>query len=260
MAVATAPAKGGDVAELAGKIAVVTGGGSGIGQGIARVMATRGADIVVTDVKGDKAEAVAAEIVAIGRRGLALQQDVADLVSVADVLAKAIAAFGQVDIVVNNAGVATQIAFDDMSESEWDRVNDINAKSVFFSCQTYGRYFRGRKTGKIVNISSYVGKESIAEYAHYCASKFSVIAITQTLAKELALHNVNVNAVCPGIVYTPVWDGLHLEQWKKQEQKIPLGRGQTVEDIGEAVSFLVSERAKNITGVSLGVTGGLAMW
>lgn len=246
--------------ELDDKVAVVTGAGDGIGQGIARVMARRGACVVVTDIAREKAVATVDAIVGEGGRGLALAQDVAHPATHADVLAQAVDAFGRVDIIVNNAGVATQLGFDQISEAEWDRVCDINEKSVFFSCQTYGRYFRDRRAGKIVNISSYVGKEAIEEYAHYCASKFAVVAITQTLAKELAPFNVNVNAVCPGIVYTPMWKGLHPDQWKKQEAKIPLGRGQTVEDIGEAVSFLASERARSITGASLGVTGGLAMW
>jgi NAD(P)-dependent dehydrogenase (short-subunit alcohol dehydrogenase family) len=248
------------VGELQNKVAVVTGGADGIGRGIATVMAAHGARVVVADISFDKAKAVAAHIEDLGRPSLAIQQDVANLASSAAVLSAAIQTFGQVDILVNNAGIASQVAFDALTEAEWDRVNDINSKALFFSCQTYGRHFRDQKAGKIVNISSYVGKEAIVEYAHYCASKAAVIAITQSVAKELATYGVNVNAVCPGIVLTPMWGGLHPDQWAMQEAKIPLGRGQTVEDIGEAVSFLASERARNITGMSLGVTGGLAVW
>jgi meso-butanediol dehydrogenase / (S,S)-butanediol dehydrogenase / diacetyl reductase len=256
----TLEAKGKHVRELRDKVAVVTGGGDGIGRGIATVMARHGAHVVVADISSDKAKTVAAQIEALDRRSLPILQDVADLASSDSVLSAAIGTFGQVDILVNNVGVASQVAFDALTEAEWDRINDINSKALFFSCQTYGRYFRDRKAGKIVNISSYVGKEAIVEYAHYCASKAAVIAITQSVAKELAAHGVNVNAVCPGIVRTPMWDGLNPDQWAMQEPKIPLGRGQTVEDIGEAVSFLASERARNITGMTLGVTGGLAVW
>ena len=111
-----------------------------------------------------------------------------------------------------------------------------------------------------MNVTSFCGKETIVEYTPYCASKFSATAITQSLAKELAAFNVNVNAVCPGIVRTRMWDGLADTQWDMHVKRVPLQRGQTVEDIGEAAAFLASDRAINITGVSLGVTGGLSIW
>ncbi|WP_176079851.1 SDR family NAD(P)-dependent oxidoreductase [Paraburkholderia tropica] len=246
--------------ELEGKTAVVTGGGSGIGRGCALVFARRGADVIVTDLNVAAARDTAAEIESLGRRGLGLHQDVGDIDSHQRVLDQAVAAFGQIDIVVNNAGVASQAKFDAVTEEEWDRMNDINGKALFFSCQTFGKYFANRRSGKIVNITSFCGKEGIVEYAPYCASKFSATGLTQSLARELAAFNVNVNAVCPGIVRTRMWDGLADYQWELQVKKIPLGRGQTPDDIGEAAAFLASERASNITGVSLGVTGGLSLW
>ncbi|WP_321883356.1 SDR family NAD(P)-dependent oxidoreductase [Paraburkholderia bannensis] len=246
--------------ELEGKVAVVTGAGSGIGRGCALVLARHGADVVVADLDLGAARNTAAEIAGLGRRAMGLQQDVGNIESHQLVLDEAIAAFGAVDILINNAGVASQAKFEAVTEEDWDRMNDINSKALFFSCQTYGKYFASRRSGKIVNITSFCGKEAIVEYAPYCASKFSATGLTQSLAKELAAFNVNVNAVCPGIVRTRMWDGLADDQWDLQVKKIPLGRGQTPDDIGEAAAFLASERARNITGASLGVTGGLSIW
>ncbi len=246
--------------ELEGKIAVVTGGGDGIGRGCVLVLARHGADVVITDLNMESAEKVANEVRSLGRRALAVQQNVADIGSHQKVLDRVVSEMGPVDILVNNAGVAGQASYDAVTESDWDKMLTVNTKSLFFSSQTYGKYFAGKRSGKIVNVTSFCGKEAIVEYAPYCASKFGATAITESLAKELAPHNVNVNAVCPGIVRTRMWDGLADYQWELQEKRVPLQRGQTPEDIGEAVSFLASERARNITGMSLGVTGGLSIW
>lgn len=246
--------------ELAGKVAVVTGGGSGIGRGCVLALARHGADVVIADLDIDAAETVAGEVRALGRRAAALAQNVGEIGSHQRALDAAVAAMGGVDILVNNAGVASQAKFDEVGEADWDRMNDLNAKALFFSSQAYGKYFAGKRDGKIVNVTSFCGKEAIVEYSAYCASKFSATAITQSLARELAPFNVNVNAVCPGIVRTRMWDGLADHQWKLQEERVPLGRGQTPEDIGEAVAFLASDRARNITGASLPVTGGLSIW
>ena len=245
---------------LIGKVAVVTGAGQGIGRGIADVLAADGASVVVTDLELSRAQENAEAIRARGQQATAVKQDVLDLSSTAEVFARAEEAFGPVDILVNNAGAAEQTPFLEVTEKSWDFINDINAKAVFFACQAAGHYFQTHGGGKIVNIASMTGKNAIDEYSAYNASKFSVIGITQSAAIELAKHNVNVNAVCPGIVRTPMWDSLDPQQWDRQVARIPLGRGQYPEDIGHAVSFLASERARNITGASLAVTGGLQMW
>jgi NAD(P)-dependent dehydrogenase (short-subunit alcohol dehydrogenase family) len=245
---------------LDGKVAVITGAGQGIGRGIADVLAADGAAVVVTDLEISRAHETADAIRERGQKALALKQDVLDLSSTADVFTETENEFGPVDILVNNAGAAQQTPFLDVTERSWDLINDLNAKAVFFACQAAGHYFQGRGGGKIVNIASMTGKNAVDEYSAYNASKFSVIGITQSAAIELAKHNVNVNAVCPGIVRTPMWDTLDPQQWDRQVARIPLGRGQYPEDIGNAVAFLASERAKNITGASLAVTGGLQMW
>ncbi|WP_437773402.1 SDR family NAD(P)-dependent oxidoreductase [Arthrobacter sp. KNU40] len=248
------------MSELTGKVAVVTGAAQGIGRGIAMVLAKRGAAVVVTDLDGNQAKLAADEIIAAGGTAVALQHDVSDLAAAEKVISQARLKLGAFDIWVNNAGVSMQKPYDQVTERDWDFINDINAKSTFFAAQAAGRELAKQGDGRIINIASFCGKQAIDEYAPYNASKFAAIAITQTLALELGPSGVTVNAVCPGIVKTRMWDGLDPAQWTKQEAKIPLRRGQTPEDIGEAVAFLASDRAKNITGASIPVTGGLSIW
>lgn len=242
--------------DLHNQVAIVTGAG----RNIARTLAAHGERVVVTDVEESRAAATAQEIQSSGETALGLHQDVTAFQSTEQIQDKAIEHTGSVDNLVNNAGVAMQKPFDQVTEKDWEFINDINSKALFFARQTAARYFRKQKSGKIVNVASFCGKQAIGESAAYNASKFSVVGITQTLAIELGPHSVNVNAVCPTLVKTPMWDALPPEQWSMQEEKIPLRGGQTAEAIGEAVAFLASERARSITGASLPVTGGLAMW
>src|SRR5665213_4450825 len=257
--------------ELAEKVAIVTGGGNGIGRGIATVMAREGATVICTDIVLDNAEETAAAIRAAGGQAAAIQQDVTKWRSCQEVAAKVIADRGRIDILVTNAGVSKSVPITELDEAEWDRVNDVNIKGVFLSCKSVIPHMIERKYGKIVNISSMVGKEGIPLFAHYCASKFAVIGLTQSLAKELAVHNINVNAVCPGVVRTPLWDPL-LKQlsanknitedqaWGEFVGGIPFGRPQEPEDIGEAVAFYASDRARNITAAAENVSGGQMIW
>jgi NAD(P)-dependent dehydrogenase (short-subunit alcohol dehydrogenase family) len=257
--------------ELEGKVAVVTGAGRGIGAGIAMVLARHGADLVLTDRETSGAEETAVEIRRGGRKVLVLQHDVTSWESTETVARKAIAEFGQVDILITNAGVSKSVPFTELTGEEWDRVNNVNAKGVFLSCRAFAPHMIERRHGKIVNISSMVGKEAIPFFAHYCASKFAVIGLTQSMAKELAPYNINVNAVCPGVVRTPLWDPL-LEQlsvnknitpdqaWSEFVEGIPFKRPQSPEDIGEVVAFLASDRARNITASAANVSGGQMIW
>ncbi|MFE5838802.1 SDR family NAD(P)-dependent oxidoreductase [Arthrobacter sp. NPDC056493] len=248
------------MSELNGKVAIVTGAAQGIGQGIATVLARHGAAVVVSDLDGEQAKLTAEQIVAAGGKAIGVQHDVTDLEAAEGLIARARQEFGQFDIWVNNAGVAMQKPYDEVTERDWDFINNINAKSTFFAAQTAGKALAGQGDGRIINVASFCGKQAIEEYAPYNASKFAAVAITQTLALELGPSGVTVNAVCPGVVKTRLWDGLDPEQWAMQEAKIPLRRGQTPEDIGEAVAFLASDRARNITGASIPVTGGLSIW
>jgi meso-butanediol dehydrogenase / (S,S)-butanediol dehydrogenase / diacetyl reductase len=248
--------------DLEGRVALVTGGASGIGRGIVDVLTGRGATVVIGDLDGDAARGVAREV---GAEGLAL--DVTNEASVRDVVREVLESHGRVDVLVNNAGVSRSIPFVDIEEAEWDRVFDVNVKGVYLVTRAVVPRMIERRYGKIVNLSSMVGKEAIPLFVHYSASKFAVMGITQGLAKELAAYDINVNAVCPGVVRTPLWDPL-LDQLAENKgitreaafdefvASIPLGRPQDPEDIGEVVAFLASDRARNMTGQGINVTGG----
>jgi meso-butanediol dehydrogenase/(S,S)-butanediol dehydrogenase/diacetyl reductase len=250
---------------LDGRTALVTGAAKGIGRGIAETLARHGAEVTVADLDGVAAEETAAAI-----DGRAAQVDVTDEASVAALVDGALERDGRIDILVNNAGVSKSLPFVDIDEAEWDRVFDVNVKGVFLACRAVVPHMVERRAGKIVNVASMVGKEAIPLFVHYSASKFAVIGLTQGLAKELAEHDINVNAVCPGVVRTPLWEPL-LDQLSATKgitreaafdefiAGVPLGRPQTPEDIGEVVAFLVSDQARNMTGQGINVTGGMQL-
>jgi NAD(P)-dependent dehydrogenase (short-subunit alcohol dehydrogenase family) len=249
------------MSSLDGRVALVTGGASGIGRGIVEALARAGADVVIADLDGDLARGVAAEV---GGRGA--QVDVTSERSVARLIDEV----GVVDILVNNAGVSKSIPFVELDEHEWDRVFDVNVKGVFLACRAVVPQMIERRAGKIINVASMVGKEAIPLFVHYSASKFAVIGLTQGLAKELAEFDINVNAVCPGVVRTPLWepllDQLSANKGITREEAfgefiagIPLARPQTPEDIGEVVAFLASDKARNMTGQGINVTGGMQL-
>jgi meso-butanediol dehydrogenase / (S,S)-butanediol dehydrogenase / diacetyl reductase len=188
---------------LDGQVAVITGAGSGIGSGIARVLAREGASLILTDLDEARARDVADDV-----GGRALRHDVTSWDSCQGVVESALELEGRIDVLVNNAGVSRSVPFHQLDEAEWDRVNDVNAKGVFLCCRSVVPHMMERRSGRIVNVSSMVGKEAIPFFVHYCASKFAVIGLTQGLAKELAPFNINVNAVWPGVVRTPLWEPL----------------------------------------------------
>jgi meso-butanediol dehydrogenase / (S,S)-butanediol dehydrogenase / diacetyl reductase len=250
---------------LDAKVAIVTGAGSGIGEGIARVLAREGATLVLTDLQVDRVHAVAEEL-----GSTALEHDVTSWESCQAVASAVVDQRGRIDVLINNAGVSKSVPFHELDEPEWDRVNDVNAKGVFLTTRAVVRHMMDRRSGRIVSISSMVGKEAIPLFAHYCASRFAVIGLTQALAKELAPYDINVNAVCPGVVRTPLWEPLldqlsrskditRDEAWAEFVRDIPLGRPQEPEDVGEVVAFLASDRARNMTGQGVNVTGGMQL-
>jgi meso-butanediol dehydrogenase/(S,S)-butanediol dehydrogenase/diacetyl reductase len=245
--------------DLDGRVAVVTGGARGIGRGIVDALVARGAEVVIADLDPD-----------LTGDEEAVRVDVTDEGSVRDLVQDVIERHGQLDILVNNAGVSRSLPFVDIDEREWDRVFAVNVKGVYLACRAVVPHMMERRYGKIVNISSMVGKEAIPLFVHYSASKFAVLGLTQGLAKEMAPYDVNVNAVCPGVVRTPLWEPL-LDQLSATKgitrdeafgefvSGIPLGRPQEPEDIGEVVAFLASDRARNMTGQGVNVTGGMQL-
>jgi acetoin reductase-like protein len=252
---------------LDGRVAVVTGGARGIGRGIVEVLASHGATVVIADLDLDEARRLAETV---GDRAGAMPLDVTSESSVRGLVRDVVDEFGQLDILVNNAGVSRSVPFVDIEESEWDRVFDINVKGVYLGCRAVAPHMMERRYGKIINLSSMVGKEAIPLFVHYSASKFAVMGLTQGLAKEMAAYDVNVNAVCPGVVRTPLWEPL-LDQLSENKgisrdaafdefvAGIPLGRPQEPHDIGEVVAFLASDRARNMTGQGINVTGGMQL-
>jgi meso-butanediol dehydrogenase / (S,S)-butanediol dehydrogenase / diacetyl reductase len=253
------------VSELAGRIALVTGGASGIGAGIARVLAAAGAQVAIGDLDEDAAAAVAGELPG---SGLGVRLDVTDRDSTDQAVTRIEQAFGPVDVLVNNAGISSVAPFLDITDRDWDRLIGVNLRGVLVVTQRVLPLMLERCSGRVINISSMAGKEGLPNLAHYCAAKFGVIGLTQSLAKEVAANHVTVNAVCPGVVRTPLWDdpdtGI-LRQldgengWQAFLAGIPLGRPQSAEDIGHACAYLASDAAANITGEALNVSGGQQM-
>ena len=253
-------------AGLSGKVALVTGGASGIGAGIARVLASRGARVAIGDLDERAAASVAAGL--DGGSGLGLRLDVTDRDSAGAAVDRVEALLGPVDVLVNNAGVSNVAPFLDITDQDWDRLMNVNLRGVLIVTQRVLGAMRQRRSGRVINISSMAGKEGLPNLAHYCATKFGVIGLTQALAKEVAPYNITVNAVCPGVVRTPLWDDpdagilrdLDGEKgWQAFVDGIPLGRPQTAEDIGNACAYLASDLAANITGEALNVSGGQQM-
>jgi NAD(P)-dependent dehydrogenase (short-subunit alcohol dehydrogenase family) len=246
-----------------GKVALVTGGASGIGAGIARVLAATGGRVAVADLDEDAASAVAADL-----SGLGVHLDVTDRASTDAAVSRVEAELGPVDVLVNNAGISNVAPFCEITDADWDRLMGVNLRGVFIVTQRVLPSMLKRRSGRIINISSMAGKEGLPNLAHYCATKFGVIGLTQSLAKEVADRDVTVNAVCPGVVRTPLWDdpdtGILRELdgengWQMFVSGIPLGRPQSAEDIGHACAYLASDAAANITGEALNVSGGQQM-
>jgi len=241
--------------ELRDKVAIVTGGGQGGGEGIARVLAREGAKVAVVDLNVEAARRVASSIDPDGRRAVAIRGDVAEAMA-----AETLKLLGAIDILVNNAGVGGASALlRDVTEENWDRVMSVNAKGILFCCQAVLPAMNARGRGKIVNIDSIAGlRMAFFSSVEYTASKHAVTGLTQHLAWELADQRINVNAVCPGGILTPAIESYATPAKREAliRRVVPLGRFCTPEDIGEAVSFLASERADLITGQMLAVDGG----
>jgi len=254
---------------LADRVAVVTGAGSGIGKATALALARAGARVAVVDVDGAAAKTTAEAIAALGTRGLALETDVGDLVAIDRMVQAVTAALGGIDVLVNNAGITRRAYIMDLTEQDWERIMRVNAKGVFFCLQRVAREMIPRRRGRIINIASIAGKGYAGtSNAIYAASKGSVISLTRTAAQQLARHDINVNAICPGVTVTALSEanvavrardeGLSLEEMtRRRNAVIPLGRPNDPEDVAALAVFLASPAARNITGQSLNVDGGI---
>jgi 3-oxoacyl-[acyl-carrier protein] reductase len=245
---------------MSGKVAVVTGGSRGIGRAVAVSLAEAGADVAIFYAGNHAAaEETVAEIRKLGRKGLALQVDVASGEQVESAMKQVIAEFGRIDILVNNAGITRDNLLMRMKEEEWDQVINTNLKGVFLCTKAVTRTMMKQRSGRIINISSVVGVMGNAGQANYVAAKAGVIGLTKTTARELAGRGITVNAIAPGYIETDMTSVLDEEVKKQMLTAIPLGRPGTARDVAEAVKFLASDSAAYITGQTLHVDGGMVM-
>jgi 3-oxoacyl-[acyl-carrier protein] reductase len=244
---------------LAGKVAMVTGAAQGIGKAVALLLARNGADIIVADINLEKAEETAKEIQALGRKALAVKVDVGNLDDVIRVVQTVLEQFSQIDILVNNAGINRDKLILRMTEEDWDVVLKINLKGTFNCTKAVVRHMSKQRSGKIVNIASVVGEMGNAGQANYAASKAGVIGFTKTIAREFAQRGININAIAPGYIETPMTDVLAEKVKEELRRLIPMERLGKPEDVAEAVLFLVSEASSYITGQVLNVNGGIYM-
>ena len=244
---------------LKDKVALITGAAQGIGREIALVFAREGADIVVGDINLEKANITKQEIEALGRQALAIELNVADFTKVEEALNKILDKFGKVDILVNNAGITKDNLLLRMSEQDWDAVIAVNLKGTFNCTKAVSRVMIKQRSGKIINIASIIGIIGNRGQANYSASKAGIIALTKTTAKELALRNINVNAVAPGFIQTEMTAKLPEDLRQKMLQAISLNRLGTPADVAAACLFLASRESDYITGQTIIVDGGMVM-
>lgn len=249
------------------KVALITGGGSGIGRAIALRLAKEGYHVVVNDIDLDAAQRTADEVRHLGVHVTPLRGDVGERASVQRVVEEALKEFGRIDALVNNAGVVRLGRLIDFPEPDWRTLFKVNVDGVLFCCQMVLPQMVSRKQGAIVNISSWNGKAAMPFFGAYSATKFAVIGLTQALAREMAPYGIRVNAVCPGIVAGTAMRAeieqrspqFNIPPSKERAATIPLKRLAEVEDIAGVVAFLLSEDAAYMTGQAINVTGGLWM-
>jgi NAD(P)-dependent dehydrogenase (short-subunit alcohol dehydrogenase family) len=262
------------MADLRDKVVLVTGAGAGIGRATALAMAEAGATVAAADIDLAAAQRTADQAGTNTRRAIAIEADCGDVASIEAMVARTIAEFGRLDVIVNNAGVTRYAPIMELTEADWDHIHRVNAKGVFFCLQRaaaemIAQHQRDGSGGRIINIASISGRGYAgASNAAYAASKGAVIALTKTAAQQLGRHNINVNAICPGVTRTDLGArnavtraaqrGITVaELHAEQERGIPIGRANSPEDIAAMAVFLASPGARNITGQAYNVDGGL---
>ncbi len=246
--------------ELADRVALVTGSARGIGLAISKGLAAGGADIVLNDLieEGAAKEAIEA-IRRLDRRVLYLQADISQNQQAKALMGDAVAEFGKIDVLVNNAGITRDSLLLRMTEEDWDSVLAVNLKGTFNCTQAVAKQMMKQRSGSIVNIASIVGIRGNAGQANYSASKAGVIGLTKTAAKELASRGIRVNAIAPGFIETEMTKKLPAETRAKVVERIPLGAFGSPADVASLVRFLASDSARYITGQVIGLDGGLVI-
>lgn len=264
--------------DLENQVAIITGAGGDIGQGIALELAKSGANITIIDIENldskyhqagsedlggyEASKTVVDEIEDLGREAISIECDISNNNQVEAMIDSVLDEFGKFDILVNNVGMITHAPIEEMDEEEWDSIMDVNAKGVFLCSRAAIPHMVDRQAGTIINTASVAGKIPFSGLGHYCASKFANIGLMKVLALELASDNITVNAICPGIVRTPMWDDvLTPSQGESYEETIedlmPLGRDQTPEDTGQLAVYFATN--PNVTGQAVNVDGGMTI-
>lgn len=255
--------------ELLGKAAVITGAGRGIGRALADRLVQEGASVALLDLNAEAVAKAAEQINGTGGRAIGIPVDITNKEQVFSGAQQAYEAFSSIDIWINCAGYSKILPFLDCTQEIWDRTMDINLKGTFLGCQAAVTYMRG-KGGSIINFSSQSGKKGTNQYAAYCASKFGIRGLTQSVAVEFAPEKIRCNTICPGVVLTPMWETQLADYANKRHigkeevmprfiSNTPLGRLCEYEDVGNLVVFLASEASSYMTGQSLNLTGGAYM-
>ena len=256
---------------IEGRSCIVTGAARGIGRGIALRLAAEGAKIIVADLNAEGAKRTAGEIAASGGEARGVATDVTNRADVQALIRASVDAFGGLDIIFNNAGIAQTKPLLDITDEEWRVMMDVNAYGVFLCMQEAARQMiAGGRGGKIINTASVAGKQALPLCAHYCASKFAVVALTQSGARAWGSHGITVNAFCPGIVETDMWEKIDREfrvlpttpkgtTLADVNTSFPLGRFSTPQDIVGLAAFLASDDSNYITGQAIQVDGGMVM-
>lgn len=248
--------------DLKEKVAVVTGGGQGIGRGCCMALAQQQAVVVILDRKIETAKMVQDEIEQMGKKAVIFQVDITRRPEVNDTVEKIIAMFGKIDIWINNAGWDRVEAFITSTEKDWDRIIDVNLRGTINCCHTVLKHMLARGCGKIINIGSDAGRSGSAGEAVYSATKGGIIAFTKTLALELAKSNIQVNCISPGVTDTPLLQKLkdiNPSAYDDLVNAVPMGRLAKPEEIAAGVVFFASHEAGFITGQTLSINGGMTM-
>jgi 3-oxoacyl-[acyl-carrier protein] reductase len=254
---------------LQDKIALVTGAGNGIGRAIALGMAAEGASVAAADIDAAAAQKTVEAMAAHTNRAIAIEADCGDVASIERMIARTVEEFGRLDIIVNNAGVTRYSFIMDLTEADWDRIHRVNAKGVFFCLQRAAKEMMGKGGGRIINIASIAGRgHAGSSNVAYAASKGAVMAMTMLAAHQLGPHDINVNAICPGMTMTELGErnavgraasrGITVAELQAEQRAgIPIRRANTPDDIAAMAVFLAGPGARNITGQAYNVDGGL---